>query len=184
MAFDLGRRSFGPTLIAGVWSREGLAGLWKLAKAALGFQDAEVAARFAALGELGEDTLGYALYHQFVDNGFAHPGQKHGPPDSLLFHDLGHVLSGYGTDPEGEAVLDLLTAFDLHRARANTDLFLLQVDAHEGRRIDFLRSYLNAITDFRTVLHLRRGAQHVFSFVDRMCSGTGETQASGQSTQD
>jgi uncharacterized tellurite resistance protein B-like protein len=102
MAFDLARRSFAPTLLKSFWSKEGLAGLWKLAKAILGLTDAKLAARFEALGELSEDTLGYGIYHQFVDNGFPYPGQKHGVPADFLFHDLGHVLSGYSTQPEGE----------------------------------------------------------------------------------
>jgi uncharacterized tellurite resistance protein B-like protein len=100
MAFDLARRSFAPGMLKSIWSEEGLAGLWRLAKAALGLTDPELAARFEALGELADDTLGYAVFHQFADNGFPYPGQKKGIP--ILFHDLGHVLAGYGTEPEGE----------------------------------------------------------------------------------
>ena len=102
MAFDLGRRSFAPAMLGEIWSREGLAGLFTFAKVALGLQDAAAAARFEALGELPADTLGRALYHQFVDNGFPYSGQKHGAPANALFHDLGHVLAGYDTSPAGE----------------------------------------------------------------------------------
>jgi uncharacterized tellurite resistance protein B-like protein len=105
MMFDLGRRSFMPKLIKGVWQDQGLRGLWTIAKAAAGIEDAEQAARFAALAELPEHTLGYALYHQFADNGFAYPGQKHGPPAAMLFHDVGHVLAGYGTSPREELLV-------------------------------------------------------------------------------
>ncbi len=102
MAFDLGRRSFLPTKLRSIWSERGLTGLWELAKPMLGVPDPELAARFEALGALPGDTFGYALFHQFVDNGFAYPGQRFGGADSILFHDAGHVLAGYDTSPAGE----------------------------------------------------------------------------------
>jgi uncharacterized tellurite resistance protein B-like protein len=105
LMFDLGRRSFMPRLVKSIWREQGVRGLWTMAKAIAGIQDAEQAARFAALGELPEDTLGYALFHQFVDNDFAYPGQKHGPPPVMAFHDLGHVIGGYGTTPRDELLV-------------------------------------------------------------------------------
>lgn len=105
MMFGLGRRSFMPKLIAGVWRERGLRGLWTIGKAAAGIPDAEEAARFEALGELGPETLGNQLYHQFADNGFAYPGQRHGPPSAMLFHDLGHVIGGFGTEPRDELLV-------------------------------------------------------------------------------
>jgi uncharacterized tellurite resistance protein B-like protein len=105
VAFDLGRRSFAPKLVGTAWRARGVLGLWQIAKTAAGLRDEAVAARFAALGELPQGTLGRALHGQFVDNGFPHPGQPHGPPDMLLFHDLGHVLGGYGTTADQELLV-------------------------------------------------------------------------------
>ena len=105
MAFDLGRRSFAPTLLGRIWHQRGIAGLWDLVKTAAGLTNAEREARFSALGQLPEGTFGRALYHQYVDNEFPYPGQKHGPPDDMLFHDVGHVLAGYGTTPDEELLV-------------------------------------------------------------------------------
>ena len=34
--------------------------------------------------------------------GFCQPRLEYGPPDNMLFHDVGHVLGRYPTDPSGE----------------------------------------------------------------------------------
>jgi len=102
LAFDLARRSFAPERIKAIWREEGLAGLWKVVKAGLGATNPAMAARFHALAELPEGTLGRALFEFYRENGFTAPGEKYGPPDNILFHDLGHVLGGYPTDPSGE----------------------------------------------------------------------------------
>ena len=65
-------------------------------------EDSDLAARFRALGELPEDTLGHGLFRHYQDNGFAFPGEKGGFPVGAMFHDFGHVLSSYDTTPEGE----------------------------------------------------------------------------------
>lgn len=102
MAIDLARRSFGPDKLKAIWREEGVGGLWKIVRAALGGTNEAMAARFRALGELPEGTLGRALFEFYRANGFAPPGEKHGVPDNMLFHDIGHVLAGYPTDPTGE----------------------------------------------------------------------------------
>jgi uncharacterized tellurite resistance protein B-like protein len=104
-AFDIGRRSFAPQLLGKVWRERGVRALWELVSAATGVGGADVKARFEALGGLPEGTLGHALYHQFVDNEFPIPGEKGGAPDYLLFHDLGHVIAGYGTTPDQELLV-------------------------------------------------------------------------------
>ena len=65
-------------------------------------EDAELAARYRALGEMPAGSFGHALYHHFQDHGFLLPGERGGMPERMLFHDLGHVLSGYDVDPAGE----------------------------------------------------------------------------------
>jgi hypothetical protein len=102
LAFDLGRRSFARDKIKSIWREDGLAGLWKIARAALGGTDAMTAAHFRALGELPEATLGRALFGYFRVNGFPIPGEKYGPPDNMLFHTGLRVLH----PPAGQRVAD------------------------------------------------------------------------------
>jgi len=65
-------------------------------------EDTEMAARFHALKDLPEGTLGHAFYHHYTGNGFTFPGEKSGFPIGALFHDFAHVIAGYDTSPEGE----------------------------------------------------------------------------------
>jgi hypothetical protein len=82
------------------------AGLIGAAKGVLGMrgliEDAELAARYRALEKLPADTLGRRFTDYILENGFAYPGDKKGFPEAGIFHDFGHVLTGHGTDPEGE----------------------------------------------------------------------------------
>jgi hypothetical protein len=84
-----------------------LGGVLPVIKAILRFrgvlgEDAELAARFHALGELPEDTLGSHFFRHCTDEGLPFAGEKGGFPIGALFHDFAHVLGGYDTSPEGE----------------------------------------------------------------------------------
>ena len=68
-------------------------------------EDPELAAKFLAWGSLPEGTLGRRLFQHHRDNGFSFPGEKHGFPQSIMFHDVGHVLAGYDTTTEGETLI-------------------------------------------------------------------------------
>src|SRR5262249_5763607 len=68
-----------------------------------GVEDPEEARRYNRLGLLPEGTFGRALWRHWVERDFALPGQRDGLPAFAIFHDLGHVLAGYDTDPAGEA---------------------------------------------------------------------------------
>jgi uncharacterized tellurite resistance protein B-like protein len=102
LAVDVVRRSFVATKLKRIWREEGLRGMAKLAKQSRGKADPALAARYLALEALPEGTLGRELYAHFRRSGFKLPGEEGSAPEALLFHDLGHVLTGYGTDPEGE----------------------------------------------------------------------------------
>jgi hypothetical protein len=65
-------------------------------------EDRELAARYHALAALPEGTLGRAFLAYIEDNHFAVPGAKGGFPEIGIWHDFGHVLTGYRTDAEGE----------------------------------------------------------------------------------
>lgn len=102
LAFDLMRRSFVATQVRRIWRREGVRGMARLAKQASGKADRSLAARYLALDALPDGTLGKELFRHFRRNDFALPGEAKSAPEALLFHDLGHVLTGYGTDADGE----------------------------------------------------------------------------------
>jgi hypothetical protein len=65
-------------------------------------EDPKTAARYRALARLPRDSLGFALWEHYCSNEFAFPGEAGSLPERAVFHDLGHILSGYGTDPQGE----------------------------------------------------------------------------------
>ncbi len=108
--------------------------------------DDALAARFAALGDLPEETLGHAFFHHYRQADFAFPGEPGGFPMGAVFHDAGHVLAGYDTTPEGElqiacfqagyrqsdnAFFTILFAVLLHTAGIN--IAPLPMPHHPGR---------------------------------------------------
>lgn len=98
--FDLMRKGFLGKQFKKEWQERGLRGLWTMARAAKG--DKALAARYQALEQLPKESLGHNLFLHFRSNKFALPGEEGAAPELLLFHDLGHVLAGYTTDPAGE----------------------------------------------------------------------------------
>lgn len=97
-------------------------------------RDPELAARYYALARYPEGSLGRALFHHFYEHEFAMPGEKGGLPELMLFHDVGHVVSGYGVDPHGEIQQ---AAFQAGFARSDGFTFLLFgiLQFHLGLRI-------------------------------------------------
>ncbi|MDI1284815.1 MAG: hypothetical protein PSV46_10490 [Reyranella sp.] len=73
-------------------------------------EDPALAARYRTWGKLPEGTLGRSLIEFYAANGFSLPGERKGFPEAGLYHDLCHVLGGYGTDPEGEIQVAAFTA--------------------------------------------------------------------------
>ena len=78
--------------------------------------DPDLAARWAALGDLDEGTFGRAVWKLYRARGFAFPGQPGSAPPLLAQHDWVHVLSDYGTTVENE--LEVFAFI----ARANDDM--------------------------------------------------------------
>jgi len=105
LMFDLVRRSFLPSKMKWVAAEGGLSTIWDIIRSRLGFTNAKLAARCEALGELPEGTLGRAFHDHHTENGFPLPGTKGGFPVAMAFHDLGHVVGGYGTDARSELLV-------------------------------------------------------------------------------
>jgi uncharacterized tellurite resistance protein B-like protein len=72
--------------------------------------DAAVAARYHALRQLPPGTFGRAYADYMAAKQYAFPGEPGGFSERVVIHDLLHVLSGYGGDPQGEAQLAAFTA--------------------------------------------------------------------------
>ena len=70
----------------------------------------EMMARFQALAELPEGTLGRGYVAFLEKNGFGWPGDKGGIAEGGAHHDMTHVLTGYDTDPVGEIQIGAFTA--------------------------------------------------------------------------
>ena len=85
-------------------------------------EDTELAAKYRALADYPDGTLGRAYADFIRKNEFTFPGEKGGPPEPVVIHDLTHVISGYGTDPAGEICV---TAFHAGHRREEPFTFLL-----------------------------------------------------------
>jgi len=68
----------------------------------LGLENHELAAKYHALESCAKGTLGRAVYQHYREHDFHFPGELGGVPEWVVFHDVGHVLAGYGVDPQGE----------------------------------------------------------------------------------
>ncbi len=104
---DFLRRSHIADMVRDTYKHRG--GILGVAAAVLGqrglYEDKELAARFEGLGKLPKDTFGYVYYDHCRANGFAFPGERGGFPYTGAYHDMTHVLSGYGITPDGELLL-------------------------------------------------------------------------------
>jgi hypothetical protein len=131
----------------------------------LGFgTDARVAAQYRVLESCARGTFGRAFYDHFVNNGFKFPGEPRGVP--LIFHDVGHVLSGYGVDPQGEIQQ---AAFQAGFARRDGFTFLLFgiLQFHLGLRLTPVAKGYQGLLDVPRVLTaLDRGAACKIDLVD------------------
>jgi len=141
-----------------VRSRPDFPGVARMALSVLGMggSDRPLAARYRALGRCAPGTLGRAVHDHFVSNGFKFPGERGGLP--LVFHDLGHVLAGYGTDPQSEIQQ---AAFQAGFARRDGFSFLLFgiLQFHLGMRITPVAKGYQGLFDVPLVMQaLGRGA--------------------------
>lgn len=73
--------------------------------------DPDLAARYRALGDGHEGTLGHAFWSFYDRHGFAFPGEP-GAVNEVFGtpHDTTHVLSGYDTSPQGELLVSTFTS--------------------------------------------------------------------------
>lgn len=137
----------------------GFPGFLETALQALGLagEDADLAGRYEALGASPPGSFGRAVHAHFRQNHFPFPGEKHGF-SAILFHDLGHVLSGYDTDPQGEIQQ---AAFQAGFKRQDGFFFLLfgVLQFHLGVRVTPIAQPQRGLFDVKRVLRaVERGA--------------------------
>jgi hypothetical protein len=105
---------------------EGMLGLFANLGEVLGVhENPAMAAQYRALGDLAEGTLGHSLFSFYLERGFAFPGEKGGAPESIIAHDLTHVLTGYSTDLKSEACVTAFQAGYRHEGPFAGLLFVL-----------------------------------------------------------
>lgn len=135
LRFDVARRGLGGAALRQLYDEQGVAGVAKnLASLAGIWENTALAARYRALEGYADGTLGKELFRFYQANGFPFPGEKRGAPESLLPHDLTHVLAGYGTDPHGEALTIALQAGYRREDPFSVIIFLL-LQAQHGLRM-------------------------------------------------
>jgi hypothetical protein len=166
--FDLFRRMM-KKIVAPAFHDEGIVGVKKIIESIFfkGGEDPVVAEKYHRLGKLPKGTLGYAFWQHYTDNHFAFPGEAGGIPERLVFHDLGHLLAGYDTSPEGEIQQG---AFQAGFIRKDGFAFLLFVifQFHWGVKITPIADASEGLFDIPLVIHaLQRGSACTVDLSDR-----------------
>lgn len=157
--FDLFRHAWPRKHMSEAVEKYGWRWVGRTAAAFLGIrEDRTLANRHRALQDLSPSTLGGAYVAFMRSNRFAFPGEKGGGPEFVLYHDLTHVLSGYGTSPEEETQV---AAFHAGARRQDPFFFVffVMLQFHLGIRITPITPGRRGKFDPHDVLAaVRRGA--------------------------
>ena len=159
LRLDLVRRFWVRDKLKEVWNEEGLRGIFKLVGGMLGqYENEAVAAPYQALEKYPAGSLGRAYWEYCRKNEFALPGEKGGGPEFVVFHDCTHVLSGYGTDPEGEVQVACFSA-GFRRRDPWLFVFFVLLQFHVGVRMTPITKARTGFFDpEKALIALRRGA--------------------------
>ncbi|MBL8749457.1 MAG: hypothetical protein JNK78_09870 [Planctomycetes bacterium] len=113
---------------------------------------------YKKLGLLPEGTLGREFWAHVTSRGFGFPGELGGIPQVVAYHDVGHVLTGYGTEPEGEIRQG---AFQAGNRREDGFVFLqfVLLQFHHGMKLTPIAPAFTGLFDPADVLAaVHRGA--------------------------
>jgi uncharacterized tellurite resistance protein B-like protein len=159
LRLDLVRRFWLRDKVKEIWNTAGIRGLYKFMRGMIGKDEDEVlAARYSALEDYPSGSLGRAYWEYCRDNGFALPGEKGGAPEPILFHDCAHVLSGYGTEPEGEVQVACFSA-GFQRRDPWLFVFFVLLQFHVGIRMTPITKARTGFFDpAKALIAIRRGA--------------------------
>jgi len=156
---DMARRIWLRPKVKEIWNREGVRGLGKFLLGMLGrYENPELAARYQALEHYPVGSLGRSYWEYCRKNGFAFPGEKGGAAEPVLFHDCAHILSGYGTDPEGEVQIACFSA-GFQRREPWLFVFFVLLQFHVGIRMTPITTARTGFFDpEKAMIAIRRGA--------------------------
>jgi len=159
LRLDLARRFWLRDKVKEIWNTEGMQGLVKFIGGMMGkYENSALASRYQALEQYPSGSLGRAYWEYCHKNWFALPGEKGGAPEPILFHDCTHVLSGYGTDPEGEVQVACFSA-GFRRRAPFTFVFFVLLQFHVGIRITpITKARAGFFNPEKAMIALRRGA--------------------------
>jgi len=159
LRLDLVRRFWLRPKVNEIWNKEGIRGLYKFMRGMIGkHEDAALAGRYQALEQYPSGSLGRAYWEYCRENGFALPGEKGGAAEPILFHDCAHILSGYGTDPEGEVQVACFSA-GFQRRDPWLFVFFVLLQFHVGIRMTpITKARTGFFNPEKALIALRRGA--------------------------
>jgi hypothetical protein len=159
LRLDLVRRFWLRDKVKDIWNTEGLRGIYKFMRGTIGkYEDTALAARYQALEHYPAGSLGRAYWEYCRANGFALPGENDGAAEPILFHDCAHVLSGYGTEPEGEVQVACFSA-GFQRRDPWLFVFLVLLQFHVGIRMTPITKARTGFFDpAKALVAIRRGA--------------------------
>jgi tellurite resistance protein len=159
LRLDLARRFWLRDKVKDIWNREGIRGLYKFMRGMIGkYEDTALAARYQALEHYPVGSLGRVYWEYCRNNGFALPGEKGGAPEQILFHDCAHLLSGYGTEPEGEVQVACFSA-GFQRRDPWLFVFFVLLQFHVGIRMTPITTARTGFFDpAKALIAIRRGA--------------------------
>jgi len=158
LRLDLGRRFWAADKVKEIWNEEGLRGMFHFVRSALGREDPATAARYQALEKYPAGSLGRSYFEYCRSNGFPLPGEKGGTPEIVLYHDCTHLLSGYGTTPEGEVQVACFSA-GYRKKDPFAFVFFVLLQFHVGVRMTPITAAQTGFFDpEKALIALRRGA--------------------------
>ena len=159
LRLDLVRRFWLRDKVKEIWNTAGIRGLYKFMRGMIGKnEDTALAARYKTLEHYPVGSLGRAYWEYCRNNGFALPGEKGGAPEQILFHDCAHLLSGYGTEPEGEVQVACFSA-GFQRRDPFTFVFFVLLQFHVGIRMTPITKARTGFFDpAKALVAIRRGA--------------------------
>ena len=132
---DVARHFFAREKVVEQVERNGVGWLAKSVAVLAGIhEDKKLADKYRALEARRENSLGKRYFEFIRGNGFQFPGERDGPPEPIMFHDMTHTLGDYGTDPGGEMQVIAFHA-GYRRADPFTWIFFDMMQFHMGVRV-------------------------------------------------
>jgi len=140
LRFDLARKGLAGSAMQQLYEDQGVLGVAKnIASFAGLWENKELADKYQALESYHDGTLGKELWRFYKKHDFRFPGEKHGAPESLLTHDLSHILGDYDVDFQSEGKVLGFQAGYRKKDPFSVIVFLLMMAEHGVRVTPFAK---------------------------------------------